>query len=236
MKPIAKLTVTMTIAMLLAVSAGSVPRLQTYITGSDYYHIYQREYATWVTHNSTFDLKVVGYWNPASGEGGGSLTFRGEPVYEYLDTWLMIATPEGQSGNIYINGIEILSFDVYGAAVPSAIQANPSLQYHSPAGDAGAFKFYELGRVDNDQVNALNYAHGTINTPGWGDEILVNVIVSGYDWVHFDAVGIDANGETYVNAYSRDASYYGAVPEPGTLSLLGLGLLGMVPILRRKKE
>jgi hypothetical protein len=27
-----------------------------------------------------------------------------------------------------------------------------------------------------------------------------------------------------------------AAPEPGTLSLLGLGLLGMIPILRRKKD
>ncbi|MGD1047654.1 MAG: PEP-CTERM sorting domain-containing protein [Candidatus Krumholzibacteriaceae bacterium] len=27
-----------------------------------------------------------------------------------------------------------------------------------------------------------------------------------------------------------------AAPEPGTLSLLGLGLLGMIPILKRKKD
>jgi hypothetical protein len=102
----------------------------------------------------------------------------------------------------------------------------------------GQFGFMNIGRIDNDQINAYDYMSGSMSNPGWGDEILLNVVVSGYSWTHFDAVGVDSHDRTYTNPYSHDASYYRdkhATPEPGTLSLLGLGLLGMVPILRRKR-
>jgi hypothetical protein len=109
-----------------------------------------------------------------------------------------------------------------------------------PNGIAGGFAFKGIGRIDNNRRNAHEYSCNGIGNPGWGDEILLNVVVSGYSWTHFDAVGVDSKGNTFTNPYSHDASYYRdhnhATPEPGTLSLLGLGLLGMIPVLRRKKD
>lgn len=226
---------TLAAAMALAAAAFAVPRLQTYIVGSSYYNYYQQEFDSWITTSSNFDLKVVGYWHPAGGGSGSMLSTKGpNAYYDYLDTWVMISTPKNESGTVYVNGIEIIGFETYANAVPPSVNANPSLRRHMPAG-VGRYNFHSLGRIDNDQMNAYEYSHGHIGNPGWGDEILVNVVVSGYSWVHFDAVGIDSKGRTFVNPYSHDASYY-AIPEPGTLSLLGLGLLGMIPVLRRKKD
>jgi hypothetical protein len=235
MKRFITLAVTLAAVIGLASGAMAVPRLQTYIVGSNYHNFYQQEFHSWITNSSNFDLKVVGYWNPAgSGSGGMYGCKRGQSNYDFLDTWLMLSTPMHQSGTVYVNGVEIVGFQTYENAAPASISANPSLHRHMPAG-LGRYNFQSLGRIDNDQINAYEYNHGWIGNPGWGDEILVNIVVSGYSWVHFDAVGVDSRGRTYVNPYSHDASYY-ATPEPGTLSLLGLGLLGMIPVLRRKKD
>ncbi len=226
------------LAMIVASSAFAVPRLQTYIVGSRYYSFYRQEFASWITNRADFDLKVVGYWDPARahlGNAGMVGCKPGRSNYDYMDTWLMMSVPKNESGTVWINGIEITSFGNFRENLPVGLNPNPSLRWHMPAG-IGQFAFQSLGRIDNDQINAYEYSYGRIRNPGWGDEILVNIVVSGYSWVHFDALGMDSRGKTYVNPYSHDASYYNATPEPGTLSLFGLGLLGLIPIFRRKKD
>lgn len=234
MKKLIPIIVTV-LLMTVVGSALAVPRLQTYIVDSKYYGYYRQEAMSWVTRNSSFDLKVVGYWQSAGGSSG-ILGSRSAPAYDYLDCYLMMAAPQNQSGTIWVNGIEITSFTPYSTALPSDINPSSTLGSHAPAANS-RMSFLNIGRIDNNQVGAHDYSPflGMCN-PGWGDEILLNVVVSGYSWTHFDAAGIDSKGCTYVNSYCRDASYYYATPEPGTLSLLGLGLLGMIPILKRAKH
>ena len=236
-----RLISTVIAGILLALMAGgacAVPRLQTYIVGSTYRDFYRQEFQSWITNNNNFDVKVVGYWQPV-GIGGSPSMLNCYPSgggYDFMNTYLMVSTPIGQSGTVWINGVEMTGFGGYRSSLPSGLDPSPSLRWHMPSAVA-RFNFTNIGRIDNSQMNAHEYSHGRICNPGWGDEILLNIVVSGYSWAHFDAVGTDSYGRTFTNPYSSDASYYRnyATPEPGTLSLLGLGLLGMIPILRRKK-
>ncbi len=241
MKKTYLLTLTVLMVAVLAGSALAVPRLQTYIVDSDYSYRYNSiDSKSWITSSQEFDLKVVGYWGSVdvSSEFGGGAVIKtrglNAPVYDYMDCYVAISVPINQSGTIWINGVEINSFYVYGDAVP--MEATPAWYLRSmPPANLGKFNFQEIGRIGNQQVGAWQYDHGIIHSPGWGDEILLNVVVRGFEWTHFDAIGVDSKGRTYTNSYCHDSSYF-ATPEPGTLSLLGLGLLGIAPLLRKKRN
>jgi len=220
--------------------AFAVPRLQTYIVDSNYRYVYNRQdIGTWITNSNQFDLKVVGYWGAderltASGDLG-QLSL-GQPAYDYMDCYLAMRVPTGQIGTIYINGVEITSFTNYWNAVPAGTSPSWLLPLTGPGPlFGGRYNFAGIGRIDNDQVNAWHYGHRSVFSPGWGDELLVNVVVRGFQWTHFDAIGVDAQGRTWTNSQWHDSSYY-ATPEPSTLGLLGIGLLGIAPLLRRRKQ
>jgi hypothetical protein len=219
--------------------AFAAPRLQTYIVDSKYHNVYNgRDIGTWITNRNQFDLKVVGYWASETTSGSGYLErpmFR-QPAYDFMDCYLAMKVPTGQSGTIYINGVEISSFTNYFDAVPDGTSPSWLLPMSTPAPLFGSrYNFAGIGRIDNDQVNAWHYGHGSISSPGWGDEIMLNVVVRGFEWAHFDAIGVDSQGRTWTNEQWHDSSYY-ATPEPSTLGLLGIGLLGVAPLLRRRKH
>ena len=151
-----------------------------------------------------------------------------------MDCYLAMSVPRDQSGAIYVNGVEISSFYNWSDAVPTGTSPSPLTALTVPS-YGNNFSFLDIGRIDNSQVGAMHYGFGNIGLPGWGDEITMNVVVRGFDWAHFDAIGVDAAGNTFTNWQTHDAGYY-ATPEPSTLSLLGLGLLGIAPLLRRKKK
>ncbi|MBU8920323.1 MAG: choice-of-anchor N protein [Bacteroidales bacterium] len=240
MKKITLLSLTAIVILATFGSAYAVPRLQTYIVDSEYAERYSSiDSRSWITHSQEFDLKVVGYWGVSATTeydiGGGYVPFvtSSVPTYDYMDCYLAISVPWNESGTVWINGVEINSFYTYGASVP--VGAFPDIYLSTlPPALYGKFNFHNIGRIDNDQASAWHYDHGIIGAAGWGDEILMDVVVSGFDWAHFDAIGVDSKGRTYTNSYCHDSSYF-ATPEPGTLSLLGLGLIGIAPLLRKKK-
>lgn len=227
--------------MVLAGSAAAVPRLQTYIVDSGYSDSYGLlDQSSWLTHSQEFDLKVVGYWREASTvstfNGGKDRPFEASslPTYDYMDCYLAISVPTNQSGTVWVNGVEINTFYQYKDAALSSASPAWYLDYLMP-NTFGDYNLHHVGTIDNDQIDAWHYDHGIIGTPGWGDEILMDVVVRGFDWTHFDAIGIDSRGTVYSSSYSHDSSYF-ATPEPGTLSLLGIGLLGLAPLMRKKKK
>ncbi|MBN1162988.1 MAG: choice-of-anchor N protein [Candidatus Krumholzibacteriota bacterium] len=238
MKKLLILDLAVLLALFFAGSALAVPRLQTYIVNSRYEYNYNYlDSRSWIANQRNFDLKVVGYWGSTqAATGGGSVNFltgTSAPSYDYMDCYVAISVPLRQSGTVWINGVQINSFTNFFDARPEGTNPSWLIPLTRPS-IFGKYNFQDIGRIDNSQQNAWHYDHGQITEPGWGDEILLDVVVSGFDWAHFDAIGVDRNGRTYSSTYDHDSSYF-ATPEPGTLSLLGLGLLGIAPLLRRKK-
>ncbi len=232
--------ITMAVLMVLALSvpAAAVPRLQTYIVDSQYALFGNgRDIGTWVTRSNSFDLKVVGYWQAdASGAGAGNIErpMYKTPAYDYMDCYLAMSVPRDQMGQIFVNGVEISAFDRWVASIPGGTSPSIAIPLTGPSA-GNRYSFLDIGRLDNDQIGAPHYGFGRIFSPGWGDEMTLDIVVRGFDWAHFDAIGVDSQGRTHTNSQFHDSSYY-ATPEPSTLSLLGLGLLGIAPLLRRKKR
>jgi len=212
----------------LSVPAAAIPRLQTYIVDSQY-----SINNTWVSNSSNFDLKVVGYWAEA-GNNTGTRPMCQTPSYDYMDCYLAMSVPTDQMGQIFINGVEISAFENWANSIPTGTNLSPTNTLNGVSVNS-QYSFLDLGRIDNNQINAPYYGFGRVFSPGWGDELTLNVVVRGFEWANFDALGVDSQGNTFMSSQFHNSSYY-ATPEPSTLSLLGLGLLGIAPLLRRKKR
>jgi len=221
-KRFSMVAILVSVMLVAAVPVLAIPEVQSYIVGAAYDYTDE----TWITAESNFTYKAVGCWAPYSSAP--------QPPYDEMRMYVVIGVPKGQTGRLWIDGYEITGFSQAHPTDAFADLPNNSLYKHEPMGQAD-FQMYELGLVNNQYANAYHYFDDDLEmVRGWGGEISVDVRVEGFEWVHLDAVGVGVyDNITYVNPYSHDA---GVVPEPGTLSLLGIGLLGMVPLLRRKKK
>ena len=210
-----------------AIPSVAVPRLQSYIWNASYLSDGIPDQGTWVTSHDNFFVTTAAYWKEF--EVSDLYTYGARPAYDYMDCYLRIGVPRGETGSILINGIAVNSL----ASTPPPSLATLAL------GEAGLgdidYRYVRFGRMSNCYVGAVHFDHGIIHQPGWGSMRSAFVSVSGYSSVLFDATGLDSFGRSYINPETHDARYY-ATPEPGTLSLLGLGLLGAVPLLRRKRS
>lgn len=114
------------------------------------------------------------------------------------DIQLLLTIHNGESGSITVDGISYSSFT--GIALPTEYNAG-SHGVYDPSGD-GRYAIAGLG-FDLDPLETR----------------LVEIGWAGFSEIHIDV--FSSNG--FYNPPSHDAS---AVPEPGTLLLLGSGLLG----------
>lgn len=218
-------------SFLVGTTAYAVPSLQLFIDGATYDWGSQ----TWVTHSGGFDLYVVSANSSksdvivslalAQGDNRNNIdaNFGGHQIQN--SDWAWGYAPIGNAPDEWNGGQDLPRHGIF----PTWFT-----EMHTGA--------YGLGsQVGDDQPDALgnfwNPATGQGDAPAMGEVKMFHVETGGtFTFLHFDAYTLNSDGTINQFApFSHDAEV-SSVPEPGTLALLGTGLLGLGVFIRRRKN
>ncbi len=219
-------------SLLMGSPAFAVNSLQLFISGATYDHTSQ----TWVTSSGGFDLYVVSA-NSAKSDvivsmalgtsdapGDVTASFGGDDISE--SDWIWGYPPISNVPEEHRGG-DLAPHDIY----PTWFT-----ELHTGAYGNGS----AVGNVQPDgSGNYWDPSTGSGSAPAVGEFKSFHVETGGsFTFVHFDAYTIDSRGKVDQFApFSHDAQAVGHTPEPGTLALLGTGLLGLGAFtFRRKKQ
>lgn len=208
--------------------AQALPVLQMFIEGARY----DQDTESWITSSSDLTLWVIGN----TGQHGS-----------ILDVQLTAAVLTGETGTISVSptattllpdpsvsATPILNTSV-GADGTTPIMSNgDDLPSHGIYGAGVSFMQWGLGDMTLTDSQIGDFS-GTFPTTlsGTGQINAYNISISGYSMVHFDAFNhVEAPSHVFFGPFSHDTT---VVPEPGSILLLGLGLVGGLGWRLRRK-
>jgi len=210
-----------------AATAHAIPALQLYSPDA----IYDNATQSWLITSNSFELWVVA----DTGDKGS--------IYD-VD---LAASCYGSSGSVIITPNKPIDPN------PSHELDYTTVTHHAEFANADSHIFWSLGDFTSTSDPILDYvAGGTPTTTGQIMKLMVNV--SGFDAVHFDAFDHYATGTIGSANYTVHPTFApfshdltggggvggsggsgGAAPEPGTLSLVGFGIAGMLAARKKKR-